>query len=69
MALISFKDWRLSLGESSPHTRWRDGWLKGNYPARADVASRSTPSPAAWEKAEEELGGSKKKKKKKKKES
>lgn len=71
MALISFKDWRLALGESSPQTRQRDGWARyGNYPPRADVMSRSTPAPFIVDKAEKELGTPehpKKKHKKKKK--
>lgn len=68
MALISFKDWRLALGESSPLTRQRDAWMRyGNYPVRADFMSHSTPHPAAVEKLEKELGKPKKKKKRKKK--
>lgn len=59
--LKTYKQWL----ESSPQTRWRDGWTKGLYPLKADVASHSTPSPSAFEKAEKELGKKKKKKKKK----
>lgn len=60
--LISYKQWR----ESTAFTRWRDGWLKGLYPPRADFASHSTPSPEAWEKGEKALLKPKKKSKKKK---
>jgi hypothetical protein len=67
MALISFKDWRISLGESSPLTRQRDGWFRGNYPLRADFTSHSSPSPAVSEKLKKALGKKKHKKKKKKK--
>jgi hypothetical protein len=57
MALISFKDWRLALGESSPLTRQRDGWARyGNYPPRADVMSHSTPPPFIVDKAKKEFG-------------
>jgi hypothetical protein len=67
MALLSFKDWRLSLGESSPSTRQRDGWARGNYPPSAGVMSRSTPSPFIMGKAEKEFGTPEKPKKHKKK--
>jgi len=68
MALISFKDWRLALGESSPLTRQRDGWARyGNYPPRADVMSHSTPPPFIVDKAKEELETSDKPKKRRKK--
>jgi hypothetical protein len=41
--------------------------MMGNYPMSAGVAmSRSTPSPAFFEKAKKELGTSKKRKKRKK---
>lgn len=73
MALLSFKDWRMSLGESSPSTRQRDGWARyGNYPPSAGVMSRSTPAPFIVDKAQQEFGTpehpKKKHKKKKKKE-
>lgn len=60
MALISFKDWRQSIGESSASTRQRDAWMRyGAYPLRADYMSRSTPHPYAVEKLEKELGKNK----------
>lgn len=70
MALLSFKDWRMSMGEASSSTRQRDGWARGLYPPNAGVMSRSTPSPFIMDKAEKEFGTPEhpKKKKKKKKE-
>lgn len=57
MALINFKDWLQSIGESSASTRQRDAWLRyGAYPIRADFMSHSTPHPAAVKKLEKELG-------------
>ena len=70
MALISFKDWRMQLGETSPTDRQRIGWARGNYPPSASVMSRSTPPPYIMDKAEKEFGTPehpKKKHKKKKK--
>jgi hypothetical protein len=67
MALLSFKDWRASLGEASSSTRQRLGWAMGLYPPNAGVMSRSTPSPFIMDKAEKEFGTPKKKHKKKKK--
>jgi hypothetical protein len=68
MALISFKDWRISLGESSPLTRQRDGWARyGSYPPRADIMSHSTPIPFIMKKAIDEFGTPKHPKKKHKK--
>ena len=65
MALISFKDWRLTLDESSPLTRTRSGWARyGNYPPRADFMSHSTPSPFEMEKMKKEFGAPKQSKKK-----
>ena len=67
MALISFKDWRLSFGESSPLTRQRDGWARyGSYPLRADYMSHSTPPPFIVEKLKKALGTPEHPKKKKK---
>lgn len=66
MALLSYKQWI----ESSPTTRLRDGWARGNYPPSAGIMSRSTPSPYIMNKAEVEFGTPehpKKKHKKKKK--
>lgn len=72
MALISFKDWRQQLGESSPTDRLRIGWARGNYPPSGSIMSRSTPPPYIMNKAKEEFGTpehpKKKKKHKKKKE-
>jgi len=72
MALLSFKDWRSSLGEASSSTRQRAGWALGLYPPNAGVMSRSTPSPFIVDKAQQEFGTperpKKKHKKKKKKE-
>lgn len=65
MALKSFFQW---LQESSPSTRWRDGWGRyGNYPLSASVMSRSTPMPYIMDKAIKELGMPHKKKRKRKK--
>lgn len=65
MALITYKEWKLALGESSPSTRQRNGWAMGNYPPSASVMSRSTPSPFIMDKAIKEFGKKKRKKKKK----
>lgn len=64
MGLISFNDW-LHIRESSPHTRWRDEYAKGNAPPRADVMSRSTPKPSVIKKAKKDLEEEPKKPKKK----
>lgn len=66
MALIKYTEWKLKMAESSPSTRRRDGWARGNYPPMADVMSHSTPSPFIIKKAKEELEDKPKKKKKKK---
>lgn len=68
MALITYKEWLAKYSEASPTTRLRAGIMMGNYPMSAGVAmSRSTPSPAFFEKAKKELGTPKKRKKRKKK--
>ena len=56
MEKFNFKDWLHSFGEDSVTDRWRIGWARGNYPPRADVMSRSTPSPNIMRKAAKELG-------------
>lgn len=61
MALISFKQWLVK--ESSPLTRLRDGYARGNYPVSATLTSRSTPSPYVVAKLEKDLAENKPKKK------
>jgi hypothetical protein len=68
MALISYKEWRSKITESSPTTRLRAGYLMGNYPLSAGyMTSRSSPSPAFVKKAKKELRKGRKKHKKGKK--
>ncbi len=64
MALISFKDWRSKMTESSPMTRIRAG-LPNQYPMPADVMSRSTPSPQVMDMAIKAFGTPEKPAKKK----
>lgn len=67
MALITFKDWRASVEESSATTRARDGWARyGNYPPSAGFSSHSTPAPFVFDKLDKELCKTKPKKRKKK---
>lgn len=61
MALISFKQWLVR--ESSPMTRLRDGYARGNYPASATMTSHSTPSPYVTAKLEIDLSENKPKRK------
>lgn len=63
MALISFRDWLVR--ESSPMTRLRDGYARGNYPASASMTSHSTPSPYVVEKLEKDLRKKRRKKRRK----
>jgi len=67
MALISFQEYLLKLGEASPMTRLRAGIMSGAYPMTASIMSRSTPHPELVKKAVKELGSPEKSKKHKKK--